>query len=146
MATARLHHSRPPYVGGQGNAQFRVARSVVIVPTVVVMVPIAVMIPVVVPVVIDLLHAFAVATAPMSLGRHDGGSERTRRNAEPHQCRCHRAQYKSAHFLLSFDISSDRFRAERLRTWGRATAATGPIGEDLMAAHETLDTWRAPAA
>ena len=48
-------------------------------------VPIPVMIPVVVPVVIGLLHAFAVATDPMSLGRHDGGSERTRRNAEPHQ-------------------------------------------------------------
>jgi hypothetical protein len=69
-------------IGGVSLGQFREARSVVIVPTVVVTVPIPVMIPVVVPVVIGVLHSFAVAAGLVPLGLHDDG-DRTRRYAEP---------------------------------------------------------------
>jgi hypothetical protein len=92
-----------------GCGQYRETRtrSVVIVPTVMVTVPIPVMIPVVVPVVIGLLHTFAVTATVMPLGLQYGRGDRTRRYAKPHQCSCHRAHYKPAHFLCSFNVSRD---------------------------------------
>ena len=116
MATAPAPHSRPPSVGGQGNGQFRVARSVVIAPTVAVMVPIPVMIPVVVPVVIGLLHAFAVATALMSLGRHDGAGNEFAEMPSPISAAAIEPNIIRRIFY-SLHISTNRFRAERLRTW-----------------------------
>jgi hypothetical protein len=130
----------PASLRGQGDGRFRAARSIVIVPTVVVTVPIPVMIPVVVPVVIGVLHSFAVPAAIVPLGLHNRGSDRTRRDADPHQCRRHRANMIRRISYSPSTLAGDRLPAEHLRTWDCATAATVPVGEVLMAAHETLAT------